>query len=136
MKFKKAESCSCGSDSPSTSEGGSYCDGNYGEPKGHLDTQIFPCKQDPSTPRKRKKKSKKAGAFNLMDYRTASQNIQRNPELMNKLDPSDLDLFTELKAKHPELSLQEILDIIKKKKLLPKDKPEFPSQRNILPGSI
>ena len=125
--IKKAESCSCGN------KGGSYCDGNYGEPKGHLDTQIFPCKKDPS----KKKKKKKAGVFNLMQYRQASnsfQEIQSNPELLK--NPPALQEALKLVKSNPELSAIEIIQIVRNKKLLPTTQQQFPSQKNTLPGNV
>lgn len=120
-----------------------YCSGgDFGQPTGHLDSQIFPCKKDPSVEsiKKRKtKKTKKAGAFNLGDYLEAAKEIeeptiQSNPKLVS--DQSALTQYWELREKYPELRLREILDIIEGKKLLPKEKKEFPSQERILPGNI
>jgi len=37
-----------------------YCDGDFGEAKGHLDSQVFPCKKDPSVEARKRRKKKKA----------------------------------------------------------------------------
>ncbi len=114
-----------------------YCSGDFGEPTGHLDSQIFPCKKDPSIEsRKRRKKTKKAGVFNLGSYLKASflgdiDDTERNPELMAKLDPSKLELFKELRREHPDWSMLKTIQVIREG-LIPPSKPGFPSQTRIL----
>ena len=92
MKITKiAESCS--------NESGSYCDGNYGGPTGHLDSQVFPCKKDPSVETRKKRRKKKA--FNLKNYRLAE--IITGPD-MESLTPTKLEEIGEkLKLKYPNV---------------------------------
>lgn len=46
--------------------------GGFREPKGHLDTQMYP--ECPNWPSYQKKKKKKKKAFNLKEYREANRN--------------------------------------------------------------
>lgn len=63
-----------------------YCTGDFGEPTGHLDSQVFPCKKDPSVEsRKKRKKKRNKRAFNLMEYKMAT--LEPTPE--------QLELFKE-----------------------------------------
>ena len=105
MKITKiAESCS--------NESGSYCDGNYGGPTGHLDSQVFPCKKDPSVETRKKRKKKKA--FNLREYKLAE--TITGPD-MNALTPTKLEEAGEwLKKKYPNIdwTIEKIMEWVNK----------------------
>ena len=75
-----------------------YCSGDFGEPTEKLDSQVFPCKKDPSV-ESRKKRKKKKNAFNLRDYKLAE--VITGPD-MNALTPSKLEEAGEwLRKKYP-----------------------------------
>ena len=99
MKITKiAESCSCGEG------GGSYCDGNFGGPTGHLDSQVFPCKKDPSV-ETRKKRKKKKSAFNLKEYKTAELNEMITGPDMSSLTPTNAEEARRwLQEKYPNVA--------------------------------